>query len=419
MRGTACIPVSKTPTANRSLFPVAVLVSLCSAVPPAWSLGVLTEAEIIRLARARAPGSAVANAVLGLAEARAQTALFPNPLVGWERETLLTGEDSVQDVFRATVPIDIARGLSARSLAASESAWMRAEASMMRTQAILEAVLAYCDLVVGKRTVEILEQSVTSLSEAARVLARREEAGVASGYESARLTIASELARSRLAEAQGALRAARARLAGLLDIDAAALRVDAALSLVLLPSEADLARSGADGRDDVKEARASARSAAEADERAAWTWVPALSLSGGANVVRELDTRRGYVLSLSLDVPLFDRGQAMRAQARARRAHSAAQSEALIRSVRIDVASAYAIYAIARAELERYEGAALNQVETLLEAAQSGYREGERTIVELLDAQRARTDVAERRLELLAAAKRAEVRARAAGGKLR
>ncbi|MCG8421004.1 MAG: TolC family protein [Proteobacteria bacterium] len=409
------------PTVGRKKLWVSwVALMLCCAAGSAWAQAPLTEAAVVRLARSHAPGSAVAQATERLADARQRTAgLLLNPFVGWERETVLTGQGSAQDIFRATIAIDMAGPLSNRSLAASRSSWMRAEASVTRTAAVLDAVLGYYDVVVAERRVAILRRAVSSLDEAARVLARREEAGNASGYESTRLAIASELARSRQAEAQGTLHSARARLAALLGLDVDTLRVDTTLALSPLRDEAQLVRSGTSDRAAIRQARASARFAAVAQDRAGWTWVPTLNVSGGANLVSDPDRRHGYVVALSLSIPIFDRGQGLRAEAEAQRALSTARAEALSRTVRAELASSYAIYTTARQELARFEAATSDQVDALLRAAQSGYREGQRSIVELLDAQRAQTDVAERRLSLLGAAKQAEARLRAAAGELR
>ncbi len=49
-------------------------------------------------------------------------------------------------------------------------------------------------------------------------------------------------------------------------------------------------------------------------------------------------------------------------------------------------------------------------------AAQSGYREGERSIMEFLDARRVRSTILLRRLELLRSLKRGEIKLRAARG---
>jgi len=54
----------------------------------------------------------------------------------------------------------------------------------------------------------------------------------------------------------------------------------------------------------------------------------------------------------------------------------------------------------------------------LVRAAESGYREGERSVLELLDAERARAEVEGRRLDLSLAEKRADIVLRAARGEL-
>lgn len=420
----------KTPTLARRLssFAVLALISLprlapAQTVEPA-AAAPLDEADVIRLARARSPAAAVASATEELADARSRTAaLLANPAVSWERETVETGPlggQGSQDILAASLPIDIARPLATRSLVASESAWLRAEASLSRTGAILDAVLAYYEVVLAERRAEVSSRASSNLEEAARVLARREAAGSASGYESTRLAIASELSRSHLAEARGASESARARLGALLDVPPESLRVATDLQLLSPNDETRLARAPGATRPALRQARESLRLANEAEGRAGWAWLPALELGGGVKRANDLgaDSGHGYVVGVSLSVPLFDHGQAQRAQAEAQRALATARSEALTRTIDADVRSALATFRAARQELSRFEAQTSGQVEALLAAAQSGYREGERTLVELLDAQRAQTDVAERRLSLLGTAKRAEARLRAAAGDL-
>ncbi|WP_428269592.1 TolC family protein [Haliangium sp.] len=378
--------------------------------------GSLSEAEVIRLARDRAPASVVAGATEALADARARTAgLHPNPSLSWEREAIPTGPGEVEDVVAASIPIDLIRPRAARSLAGSEGEWMRAEASLARTGAVLDAVLAYYDAVLAQARVEVLAQAVADLDEAARVLARREAAGSASGYESTRLAIAGELGRSHLAEARGALTRAQARLAGLLGLAPASVRVAPGLALMPAGAEAALAHSGGAARAAIRHAQASQRLAAEAQERARWSWLPAIELGGG---VKRAGGDYGYVVGVSVNLPIFDRGQALRAEAEARVALSSARADALARTIDADLEVALVSFRAARQELERFDARTAGQVEALLAAAKSGYREGERSIVELLDAQRAQTEVVERRLSLLRTAKRAEARLRAAAGEL-
>lgn len=424
---------SKIPTVARKLRLVlsAALLTLprvgaaqAADAPATGASTLLSEADVIRMARLRSPAAAVADATAELAQARSRTAgLLPNPSASWARETVDTGPtggQGAQDLFTASIPIDIARPLATRSLVASEGAWARAEASLSRTDGVLAAVLVYYDVVLAERRAEVLARSVENLEEAARVLERREAAGAASGYESTRLGIASELSRSHLAEARGALESAKARLAALLGVRAELLHVGSALHLISESDAAALARGRGESRRAVQQTRESLRLADEAEDRADWAWVPALELVGGMKRANDVGAEdgHGYVLGVSLGIPLFDHGQAERAQAKAQRALAVARSEALSRTIAADMQSALASFRTARAELARFESRTSGQIEALLAAAQSGYREGERSIVELLDAQRAQTEVSERRLDLLGTAKRAESRLRAAAGDL-
>lgn len=423
----------KTPRASRRLRlclalgllgapQVAAAQSSETAAPRATAT--LSEADVINMARARSPAAEVANATDGFADARTGTAgLLPNPSLSWGRETVETGpavwQDS-HDILIATLPIDIARPLATRSLAASEGAWARAEASLSRTDGILSALLAYYDVVLSDRYVAVLSQAAENLEEAARILARREAAGSASGYESVRLGIARELSRSHLAEASGALESAKVRLAALLGVRAESLRVASALDLIPVGEEAALGRERGESRPVMLQARESLRFAAEAEDRADWAWLPTLELGGGVKRANNsgADNGYGYVVGVALSIPVFDHGQAQRAQAGAQLALARARCEALTRGIDADVQSALVTFRMARAELLSFEARTSGQIEALLAAAQSGYREGERTVVELLDAQRAQTEIDERRLTLLGTAKRAEARLRAAAGDL-
>ncbi len=386
--------------------------------PPPTVTGPLGEDDVVRLARGQALGVRVATATERLAAARLRTSgLLPNPAITWDRETIETEPlAEIEDFFLLTLPIDVARPLTERSLAASESEWLLAEASMQRSKTVLEAVLAHHDLVFAKRRVAILEQAVRNLEEASRVLRQRELAGTASGYESARLTIAKDLAVSRHAEAQGQVTGARARLAALLGVDPRALEVRPELDLKALDRLTNAAKQATITRPAMKHAREAERHAVTARDRSAWTWVPVVEVAGGIKFTDALGGGTGYVLGVSVGVPLFDRGQALRAEADAQRKLSEARTDALERTITVDVAGTFAIYRAAREELARFEATTSNQVDVLLQAAVSGYREGERSIIELLDAQKTQIDVAERRLDLLGVAKRAEARLRAASG---
>ncbi len=421
--------LNKIPTPARILAPLFFcLITLFSGPALAQTSAqntTLRESDIIRLAQERAPGALIATATEQLAQSTARTAgLAPNPSLVWARESVNTGpfgNRGSQDLLGLNFPIDVARTNTTRSLVAAESTWLKAEASLSRNEAILKAVLTFYDVALAEERVQVLSDAVANLDEAARVQARKQSAGSVSGYEGARLSIESELSRSRLTEAEAAWGSEKVRLAALLGQSTASLDLEADLTLLSKARREALARASGAERPALKLAQTSAQKVSEAKRRAAFSWFPTVEIGAGLKRANNAgaDDGFGYFVGANIGLPLFDYGQGQKATASAQQTLIAARTEALTRQVAADIQSALLLFENAQDELERFDQATSEPVEQLLRAARSGYSEGERTIVELLDAQRARTEVALRKLHLIASAKRAEVLLRSAAGQLR
>jgi outer membrane protein TolC len=185
---------------------------------------------------------------------------------------------------------------------------------------------------------------------------------------------------------------------------------------VALPKREDAAHQADAARPSVEHLRTAAREARAAHGDAGWSWLPTLSLSGGFRVVQATETRYGYVAGIAVELPILSRGQELRAEAEAGVRLADSRVRASERALRIDRARALVELDQTSRELERFEAATKPRVERLLRASESGYREGHRSIVELVDAERARTTVELRYLELQLAARRAEIALRARRG---
>lgn len=436
---------------------VAVLLALLcpwlppAAAEPATATATITEADVIRLARARDGQVALAEADAAQAEADAVAAgLYPDPSLAWTREHLpgAGAQAEREDTFEVSVPIELAsRRAAGRAVARAEASGAQAMAARARSEAATTALLAFYEAIADTRRAEIAAEAVARLDEAARVLARRHEQGTASGYERTRLELEAELARSELRQAEARALAARAELALMLGLDADRLTLAGSLALGAdsvsgadSTSGADSV-SGANGAPDVDSvsgavaaaqpdvstddpssrpsSRLLARSVAqarEAREHAGRAWIPAVSVSGGVRIAGPGETRYGYVAGVALDLPLFGRGQDARARAHAAERRAQARAHAADLLVRRELLRARRELALAQDELGRFGAATHDRLELLVRAAESGYREGQRSLIELMDAQDARTAVALRRLELELVARRAEVALRAAQG---
>jgi len=128
------------------------------------------------------------------------------------------------------------------------------------------------------------------------------------------------------------------------------------------------------------------------------------------------EARWGYVAQASVGIPIFGGDHGLPDLTRARRSAAEARARALERRVAMDVTVAHRSLVAARQELARFRDAMAPRLELLTRGAESGYREGTRTIVELLDARRAAAAARRRMLALEQDAKRAEVRLRGAVG---
>jgi outer membrane protein TolC len=403
----------------------------------AAAAGPLTEEDVVRLSRERDPEAALARAAVTAAGAEAlRASLYPDPSLAWSREALpgagpgAEADGEREDAYSLTVPVELSgRRRASRALAAAEVAGAEAVAARAQSDAVVASLILFYEALAADRRVEVAARTVSRVDEAARVLGRRHAEGTSSGYESTRLELEAELARSELRQAEARAAAARAELALVLGLEpgegpapgqAQAQAQGSGAGLVLSGSLATrdpgALAGAAPERRSSSLLRASAARARDARDAARWAWVPRVSMSAGLRVAEAGETRYGYVAGVSFDVPLFSRGQDVRAEASAAERLALARVAVAERAAgRAELAARQAL-ALAQAELARFEQATADRLQTLERAAESGYREGVRSIVELVDAQRARTSVELRQLELALAAKRAEIELRAARG---
>lgn len=404
--------VAKNPIRARSSLAAAVLVFLASFGAAAETL---TEADVIRLVKTGYTPTLVASAAATVAEAEAIGAgLHPNPSVGWQRDHVTGAQtrDRSDSIF-VTVPIELGgRRATDKALARVSAAHARAEAARARSEATRALLQLFYEAIAAERELAILGRLAAELDAAAKIMARRHEEGTASGYDRARLELDTELARSEVEQARGTARALRATLAALLALPAETL----ALQGDLTTQEPEQRQRGPAPRA-LEELRSAEAAAAEAPSAAGLAWFPALSLTGGYSIsAEETETRTGYVAGVSLSLPIFSRGQGARAEARARRELARAEVQAEERALRASEARAREELVTARREIARFGAAARRRLELLERAVQSGYREGDRSLLERVEAERVRADVERRLLELELAAKLSELELRAARG---
>ncbi len=398
--------------------------------PAVIQAGEIGEAQVIQLAQEQDLRTLEAIQSIALAEAEGvQAKLRPNPSIGWEREHFpaLGSNGEGEDALTLRIPFDLSpRRTVRRHLAAAHVSIATAQAARTRSQAVVHAMTLFYQTLAEQHRVTLEQHALDQLRDAARVVTRRREAGAVSGYDQIRIEIEMELAASALRQTSDRAQRLHSELARSLGKGPDQVSFVGGLgpdARTETRTKADLGGDPRTHRPDRDPARASLRlqrdaqkQTRRASEAAARSWIPGFALSAGPRMARGDETRFGYVAGLAVNLPVFSRGQALRAQARAEQRVAQARADATQRTIAIERGRARSRLQSFRSEARHLDDAMLDRLDRLEKAAESGYREGARSIVELLDTRRLRTKVQTRRLELALSIKRAELALRAARG---
>jgi cobalt-zinc-cadmium efflux system outer membrane protein len=404
---------SQTPMRGRNFWFLAVALGALTPVPALAEP--LTDQTVVRLARERDPALAVANEAVAVAAAgEVQAGLFPNPQLEYEREHLPSNGEA-EDSLALSVPIDLSsERRTRRALARADAADARSLAAFWRSEAVAAALTTYYEAIAAAKRVSLAAENLARLKEALRVLERRRDEGTASGYDEHRVAVEAEFAKTDLEEARALALVLKRELALRLTLEEDAVELQG--ELALRPKAASRGPASPSSRPAIRHVREAMRETSRARDASDGAWLPTVSVKGGVLRHQAGEASYGFLAGVTVSLPIFSRGQGVRAEADARLKLARARVSAREREARLEVTRAQVELELAQRELVRFQSATRGRIERLEKAAQSSYREGRRTVLELLDAQRTRSAVQERLLELALAAKRAEIALRAARG---
>lgn len=378
----------------------------------------LSEAEVARLAREESPAARVVNATALRSAADVRNAgLWPNPSIELERSQALEGMDDSDDTLSIAVPLISGRQAVSGSVARVNSSRADLTRDQSRAPIVATAVRMFYRVLAAERGVSLLRDAQDQLEDARRVLESREAAGETSGYASARLALEVELARSQLAQAEVGREAMRVRLATHLGLPSPR-AVEGTFDVSAPPPLVQLQEFAFERCAEMVAVARLQRTAERARRSAYWAWFPELSFRASYRGITGSPETQGYVAGLEIGLPLFNRGQGVVAQANAALESATARSASVANRVAGNIMEARARLVGLLAERARFARVGHEHVELLRRAAQTGFEGGERTLVELLDAQRASVSVFRRSLELDLAVRLADVDLRRASGEL-
>lgn len=372
----------------------------------------LTEAEALQRLSAESPRVRAIRAGVDVARADVLAARrWPNPRIAIDRESVASTTEYLTTVGQP-LPITGVRHLQARAASSlADASASRADDEVRRARADLR--LAFAQLVAAQARERELTGARDKLSAVLDVLAKREAAGDAAGFD--RLRAGRELVdvEADLAMAETDRARAQAAVAGFfadaLDPSRLVAAAPAAPSAAALPPAEDLIHRAETTRGDLlafqKEIDAARWSSAAAGRRR----VPEPEVIAGTKSSTALGGSLGSVLTLQATLPLFDRGRPEKALATARSSQAEARAESLRLRLRAEITALRGALVDRRAAADRYRAAVIGGSDQIERIAQVSYEAGERGILELLDAYRTSAAARVRQSTLDLAVREAEI----------
>jgi len=371
----------------------------------------LTEAEALSRLSLESPRARAARAGVDVARADVLgVGRWPNPRLTYDRESVAGITETIVMVAQP-LPITGRRrfevGAASAIVGASAS---RADEEIRRLRADLR--LAFAELVAAQAREHQLTTARDRLAELAEVLARREAAGDAAGFD--RLRAEREVLDVDADRALAAADRARAQavVASFFTDTPDPSRIAAVPSpptaADVLPLEALVERAES-VRGELQALRRESEAADFSRRAADRRRLPEPEIVAGTKSSNFAGGGIGSVVAVYASIPVFDRGRPERAMAEARAAQADARAAAFRLVVRGQIAALRAALLERRQAAERYRAQALTGAGQIERIAQVSYDAGERGILELLDAYRTGLSARVRQATLDAAVHQTEI----------
>jgi cobalt-zinc-cadmium efflux system outer membrane protein len=286
-------------------------------------------------------------------------------------------------------------GKRGKRVAQARSALAAAEAGGedARRAARFEVRRAFWDAIRAREKLKLAQAVRARMEESVRVSRARFAAEDVSGTDLEKVELEALAQLNDLADAVATERTALASLLALLGPAApSAVRLSGDLAAAAGPVDpAQLARRARDLRPDLRAARRQAEAARLAGAVAEAAAVPDLTVALGylhSRAVLAGDNPDTLALTVSVPLPLFHRNQGEIAKAQAGADRAERTAAALEARVAREVEAAAARYRAAAEKVARYDGGALARADHLLAVAEKTWRAGDRSLLELLEAER-------------------------------
>lgn len=371
----------------------------------------LTESEALARLSVDSPRVRATRAGIDIARVDVLTAgRWPNPRVTFDRESVAGITENMVMVAQP-LPITGRRGLevdAATAMVAASSS--RSDDEIRRLRA--DVRLAFADLVAAQNRERELSAALARVRDLASVLAKREAAGDAAGFD--RLRAEREALELDADRAAAGIDRGRAQgiLAGFFTDVADPSRLIAAgasTAPATVPPLDALIEQAETTRGEILALRHEIEAARFSQRAADRRMIPEPEVVAGTKSSTANGGDLGSVVTVHATIPLFDRGRPERALAVAKAAQAEARINAFRLTVRGQIAALRAVVVERRAVAERYRAEAIRSADQIERIAQVSYDAGERGILELLDAYRTGGSARIRQASLDVAVRQAEI----------
>jgi outer membrane protein, heavy metal efflux system len=373
----------------------------------------LTERAAIDMALARPAYRTVEAGRIAVAESAVMEArLPPNPNLQLTHERgHTTGGTATETSLVVSQAFDISGRRTLRRQAAEQRlAATHYDRAIARNRLIAEVRNAFADALYRDQLRTSLREWNQRIDAVYTVVSRLAKAGEASAYERRRLERERQAAQARIARAEADYGRARELLLAFLGNSAARTLAPTGNLIPPEPPALATAQSTMRSRPDLQSLVAQAEAFDREHRAAERAWLPDLTVGVGPKRVDEpARTENAAIVSVSIALPIFDRGQA--AQKRASAEASATRAEHALHLERWE-AELRGVWGQAN-ELRRaalsFSADTTKSSRDLSRIAETAYRGGEASLLELLDAYRNELEAQTTALELALAARVARI----------
>lgn len=382
--------------------------------------------QLLQVVREKSPRYAVARSQIEAAQAEVVAAgLLPNPKISYGRYDQAGGQRNTQfdGPSQQNITVEVPMLLAGQRGARKDAAERQVEVTEAHVEAeynrlIRDTWRLFVQLLAGQQRLAVLEEANQELERMQNIITGKENAGTASRYDVMRITQEVLGLKARLESARTDNTSVAGELGVLLGFPDWKPQAEGVLAPIGI--KADVGALWAQAEHNNPELEGARREIVAADsglERARRERWPVPSLMLGTAFT---DQPYGNAIfsGVSVDVPIFDRGQGGMARASAEKHAALLKRELLLSTTRQELERAVDVVIARRATLSKFERDVLVPLPALKEMAEDAYRLGRTGLLELLDSSRSRTEIRLNHLELMVSEIEAELDTLMASGLL-